>query len=196
MANYILKYSIPPKLIRRAEELSLTESLNKSITNGERNVMGTLGELCYLTLIATIYDLDDITYEPTYNYDIKIGEVKIDVKSKQRNVQPQSDYAASIVAYSKDKQLCDYYAFTTITVGNNPTNFKDFYFLGHIKKHDYFSQATFMKKGQSDGGNYIRGKGEFKIRADCYNLNYNQLDQYPIDSLDEALTKGFQIIHW
>ena len=51
MANYILKLPITHKLIKHAEELSLTESLNKSITKGERNVMGTLGELCYITLL-------------------------------------------------------------------------------------------------------------------------------------------------
>lgn len=195
MANYILKLPITHKLIKHAEELSLTESLNKSITKGERNVMGTLGELCYITLLSHIYDLEDIEYEPNYNYDLRIGGVKVDVKSKQRTVAPQSHYAASIVAYSKDKQLCDYYAFTTITVGKHDTDFKDFYFLGHIKKSDYFQRATFMRKGQSDGGNHHKGQ-EFKIRADCYNLNYSELDQYPLEGIEGALENGFVQVPW
>ena len=92
--------------------------------------------------------------------------------------------------------MCDYYAFTSITIGNNENDFKDFYYLGHYNKQLYFNDATFKQKGDSDGGNYIKGKGEFKIREDCYNLKYNKLQQYTIDILKETIPKGFQIIPW
>lgn len=101
MGDYILKYSIPQKIINLAKTEALNTTLNRSITNGKRNVMGTIGELCYLVLLDSIYDTDLINYNPTYDYDVILQNLKIDVKSKQRNVPPQPNYDASIVAYSQ-----------------------------------------------------------------------------------------------
>lgn len=197
--SYFIHCKIPRNLIAEANKLAPKGAINnRSITNGERNVVGVLGELCYIKLIECICVDSFIDYTPTYDYDMLLGTLKFDVKTKQRTVAPRGDYAASIAAYSKNKQHCDYYAFTSITIDRATNEYTDFYYLGHIRKNNYFKRATFKKKGELDGNNIVNKNGNFKpftITEDCYNIEYNKLTQYPIDILD-GLSDDFNLFHY
>lgn len=177
----ILKLKIPDQLIVSANNSVPKKAYNKrSITDGQRNVIGVLAELCTIHTFSivnpTVYS--GIRYEPCHDYDMTFNGVKVDIKTKQRTVPPKLDYDASIVAYSKDMQGCDAYMFTSITVEKGSGRFKDFYMIGLISKEEYFQKATFMKKGDPDGGNMIYKNGQmvpFTIVEDCYNLKYSNL---------------------
>lgn len=199
----IIHRTIDPYYIQIAKENAPSNAYNKrSITNGERNVVGLLGELYYLRLVEEIYNDHTTFYKPTFDYDVTIKannrDIKVDVKTKQRTGPPKDYYAASIAAYSKDQQDCDYYAFTSITVDKyDSDSFSDFYFLGFIKKEDFFKQATFMKKGDLDGDNVVWKNGvkrPFTITEDCYNLPYSKLTQYSDDFLEPAFKDGFKFV--
>lgn len=190
---YAIKYKITQDDIALATKLAPTRAYNEySITKGQRNVVGVLGEICYVKMMSYLLPRKEIDYTPSYDYDVLIGGYKVDVKTKQRTVAPQSSYAASIAAYSKDLQMCDYYAFTSITVArDNKDDFLDFYFIGNMSKSKYFSLAEFKRKGDSDGDNFVATKGKtFTIVEDCYNLEYKSLYHTKPEHIEILEEKG------
>ena len=101
----------------------------------------------------------------TYDYDITVGEYKVDVKTKQTTVEPRPFYECSVADFNT-KQNCDAYAFVRVL--------KDYsvaWFLGVLTKQEYFDKAVFLKKGQVDPSN------NFTVRADCYNVRIDQLGE-------------------
>lgn len=141
------------KALAKAEEMG---KLKNSITEGERNLVGFLGEE-----IANSYIQGEI--QNTYEYDILWGKIKIDVKSKDTTVYPKSNYEVSVANFNT-KQKCDYYVFVRVlddlSVG---------WLLGYMSKQDYFENSRFLKKGEKDGSN------SFIVRADCHNMFINDL---------------------
>lgn len=194
MSSYIVKKSITQNFIDVAKQYTLNTSLNRSITNGERNLMATVAEIYYIHMISGLGITEDISYDRSMDYDVLISNTKVDVKTKQRTVSPNPSYMASIVAYSKTKQLCDYYAFCQITVDREGA-LKDFYYLGEISKKNYFEKSEFKKKDDFDGDNIVNGK-RFRIREDCYNLSYDKLINLPDNNIDLLIKNGYEIIRW
>ena len=78
--------------------------------------------------------------------------------------RPQGHFECSVCDYNS-KQKCDAYAFVRVkkdlSVG---------WLLGVKNKDNYFKESTFMKKGDIDPSN------NFVVRADCYNLSIDKLD--------------------
>lgn len=194
MDRYIIKKCISDEFINEAKNYMLNKTLNRSITSGARNLMSTIAELYYLDMMSHIPHIRDIEYPRTTDYDVLLNGVKIDIKTKQRTVEPKKDYMASIVAYSKNIQKCEWYAFCQINV-NKSGNFTDFYYIGAISKEKFFKKAIFKKKGESDGDNMVNGS-KFLIREDCYNLSYDKLNLFTQESVDIILPKGYEAILW
>lgn len=192
---FFIHFKITPEQRKRAKKLAPKGAYNdNSITDGERNVIGVLAELCFIDLLKTFVDVSAIDYTPTYDYDILVGTTKVDVKTKQRNYPPTNDYDASIVDYNKQK--CDCYIFTSITT-NKAGEYTDFYFLGYLEPEEYFKLSTFKRKGDPDGTNMIKKNNvyvPFKITKDCHQLKYHHLKQFPEECFEEALANGYDIV--
>lgn len=154
---------ITEEQIKRATKLYDFKVLKNSITKGESNIYGALGEIITYDYYSKLFP---VVFENTYDYDMIIGGHKIDVKSKKTTVPPKPNYNCSIANYNIT-QKCDFYHFCRIH-----ENLKVGYLLGFSKKEDFFTLAEFKQKGQSDGAN-------FKFTTDCYNL--------PISSLKNTL---------
>ena len=91
-------------------------------------------------------------WKNTYDYDVILSGKRIDVKTKQTTVKPKSYYDCSVASYNtKD-----------LSVG---------WLLGIKPKDKYFKESTFMRKGEVDPSN------NFTVRADCYNLRIDKLDE-------------------
>ena len=132
--------------------------LHNSILNGGGNLAGFIGELIVLKVLGG-------EWSNTYDYDILLGKIKIDAKTKQTSVKPLPHYECSIAKFNT-KQDCDYYAFTRVK--------KDFsvgWYLGVIDKHTYFDRAKYLQKGEIDPSN------NFKVRTNCYNLAISELGE-------------------
>jgi len=102
-------------------------TLQNSITKGQGNVHGFLGEIITSKFLKS-------KLSNTYDYDIIHNNLKIDVKTKRVTTPP--------------KQLCDMYIFTRVL--------KDMtkgWLLGYINKKDYFNEAVLLKKGHVDPSN-------------------------------------------
>jgi len=142
------------KANKKSEEMG---TLRNSITKGKGNTMGFLGEF------AVADFLKDCIVSNTYDYDLKVGDRTIDVKTKSCTVKPRVDYMCSVAAYNT-KQKCDVYVFNRML-----RDLSKGWILGWIEKEKYFDEAKFYRKGEQEGDNgYI-------VQADCYNLPIKNL---------------------
>jgi len=141
--------------------------IKNSITSGEGNIAGFLGEevanaVLEGTVISNTYDYDIISADqPTITWD---------VKTKRCTSPPKDYYDCSVAAYNT-KQKCDRYIFVRIEWTNN--RWGRAWVLGWYDKSQYFKDARKLTKGSTDGNN------KFKVKADCYNMRINQLEQLP-----------------
>ena len=141
---------------RKAREMG---RLKKSITKGDGNIAGFLGEEVANAIIE-----GDITN--TYDYDIVKNNIKYDVNTKRCTSEPKDHYECSVAAFNT-KQQCDYYVFVRIEYIKG--RWGRAWILGSYPKDKYFKKARFLKKGKRDGDN------SFKVKADCYNMSIKDL---------------------
>ena len=134
--------------------------INNSITRGDGNIAGFLGEE-----IANKIIKGDINN--TYDYDIIKDGVTYDVKTKRCTSEPKPYYECSVAAYNT-KQKCDHYIF--VRIENINGRWTRAWVLGAYEKNKYFDDAKFLKRGQTDGNN------NFKVKANCYNMRIDRLD--------------------
>lgn len=147
-------------LLRAKHKAEDMGTLNNSITYGQGNLAGFVGEeIAHSVLGGTIVN--------TYDYDIVLDNGKtVDVKTKRTTVEPKSTYDCSVAAYNI-KQNCDYYAFVRVY-----ENMSIGWLLGLYPKDEYFKHARLWKKGEVDPSN------GFTVKADCYNMAiYNLQDK-------------------
>ena len=145
---------------QKAEELP---TLNNSITKGEGNYVGFIGEWVAKKFLGGVSS-------NTYDYDLVLGNGEtVDVKTKKTSFEPQPHYECSVAAYNT-KQKCDYYAFVRVDEKNNRA-----WYLGVYKKEDYYKDARKLKKGDLDPSN------NFVCKADCFNLPISKLEFSPDD---------------
>ena len=152
---------------QKAEEMG---KLNNSITKGDGNIAGFLGEFIAAQEIGA-------EISNTYEYDLLVGPTTIDVKTKRCTSKPRDFYECSIAAYNT-KQKCDVYVFTRLLwLKAMPKAWERGWLLGWLPKKEYFEKATFLKKGQVDPSN------NYTVKADCYNLKISCLND--MESLNE-----------
>ena len=133
-------------------------SLRESITKGNGNVAGFLGEL-------VVHDMLGGIYKSTIHYDIVIDGKKYDVKTKRCTSSPLLNYDCSISGHNPN-QNCDYYIFTRVL-----ENYKTCWVLGYMSKSEYFEKARFCRKGDVDE----KSNMNWRFKADCYNLEIKEL---------------------
>jgi hypothetical protein len=146
---------------RKAREMG---KLNNSITKGDGNIAGFLGEEVANSVIGG-------TVTNTYDYDIISGDQQLitwDVKTKRCTSPPKDYYDCSVAAFNT-KQKCDRYVF--VRIENKNGRWGRAWILGWYDKNQYFKDARFLKKGQIDPDN------NFKVKADCYNIAIKDLKQ-------------------
>ena len=96
--------------VEKAKKLG---SINNSITSGGGNLAGYLAEIA----LAEDLQCNNVSCDEgneKYNYDLIKNDLKIDVKTKRRTVDPRPSYEVSIAETSKH-QKADTYAFISIT---------------------------------------------------------------------------------
>jgi|TARA_R110000787_G_scaffold276877_1_gene385908 hypothetical protein len=150
---------VTPNILKDAEQRAKEMGhLNNSITKGDGNVSGFIGELLTCSLIP------DSKISNTYDYDIVSEDKHIDVKTKRTKVKPRNYYDCSIASLSTH-QKCTHYIFTRVLY-----DYSKAWVLGWMGRDEYFNKARFLKKGDKDGDN------GFIVKADCYNLAIKDLN--------------------
>ncbi len=139
---------------KKAKEMG---TLRNSISNGDGNVIGFLGEIAAWSIIGG-------NLANTYDYDIVLKDGRtVDVKSKRAKVRPLPHYECSVAAYNI-KQMCDFYCFVRVT-----NEYDKAWVLGMIEKERFYKLSNYVPKGSIDGDN------KFEIKDNCYNLKIQEL---------------------
>ena len=158
----IVEVDITPEQVEKAR--TLAEDLGKlknSITKGDGNVAGFLGEV-------VVAELMDAKHANTYDYDLILPNGKtVDVKTKRTGFEPRGHYDCSVSAFNT-RQACDYYAFVRVK-----NDLSVAWVLGFYEKARYFKDARFYKKGDYDPDN------RFTFKADSYNIKISELMETP-----------------
>ena len=147
---------------KKAQEMG---SLNNSITKGEGNLAGFIGEEIANKLIKG-------KIKNTYDYDI-VSNYTYDVKTKRCTSAPKPYYECSVAAYNI-KQRCDRYVFVRVECIDDVCTRA--WILGWIDKNEYFDKADRLVRGQVDPRN------NFTVKADCFNLRIDQLNSFEKES--------------
>jgi len=164
--------SMIDEAVKKAKNLG---SINNSITSGGGNLAGYLAEIA----LAEDLQCNNVSCDEgseKYNYDLIKNDLKIDVKTKRRTVDPKPSYEVSIAETSKH-QKADTYAFISITFkekrgkGRSATyhGVESIWLCGFMPKKEYFEQAKFWKKGDVDPSN------GFTVHANMYNMPISRL---------------------
>jgi hypothetical protein len=158
----MIKIKISDEQRARGKELYEFNVLKGSVTKGEGNEVGALGEI-----IVMDYYGDKAEYVGDYDYDLIIKNKKVDVKTKKQNVPPQLHHTYNIFSYNT-KQKCDWYCFVVIH-----KSLRTGWIVGWKNKEEFFKEATFRREGEVD--DTIKGC-EWKFKGDCYCLKITDLD--------------------
>lgn len=141
---------------KRAAEIP---KLPNSILKGAGRLAACVGEEVALKIFG-----GEIVGELDYDI-VSAQDKKIEVKTKQRSVEPKPSYECSVADFNT-KQKCDRYAFISVL-----TDFSAAWYLGSMSRKKFYNKAKFCKKGEVDDSN------GFVFRADCYNIKISELDK-------------------
>lgn len=144
---------------KKAKEMG---RLQNSITMGMGNLVGFIGEEVAVHVIKKLHQRN-VIHLNTYDYDILVDDIRVDVKTKSTSVAPLPHYSSSVASFNTS-QKCDVYAFVRVK-----KDLTTAWWCGVIEKDLFFKEAVFMKKGQMDADN------KYVVKADCYNLPISQL---------------------
>jgi len=138
--------------------------LQNSITMGMGNLVGFIGEEVAVHVLKKLHQRH-VIHLNTYDYDILVDDIRVDVKTKSTSVAPLPHYSNSVAGFNTS-QKCDVYAFVRVK-----KDLTTAWWCGVIEKDLFFKEAVFMKKGSMDDDN------KYVVKADCYNLPISQLRQ-------------------
>lgn len=158
----MIEFKITDEMVRIAWAKSRDMGkLKKSITGGDGNLAGFIGEQVANLVIGG-------KIENSKDFDI-VGPdgLTYDVKTKRCTSEPLPHYECSVTAFNI-VQKCDKYAFVRVEFVNN--KYTRAWYLGSIDKLKYFEIARKLYKGQKDGTNW------FTVKSDCYNLKIEDLE--------------------
>ena len=129
----MLKYIIRHNWINYAHIKHTGYPFNETtiVKDGRGQITGTLGEMAFGRWLT---DLDiDFEYcaDDSMNFDFKVGEYRIDVKTKKTHGVPRPDYMVRIPK-SQERQQCVMYVFAYATD-------HEIYLLGFASKSEFWS---------------------------------------------------------
>lgn len=156
----MIELNITDDLMTAAKKLFEFKRLNNSITKGDGNLTGALGEV----LVCAYFKGEQ---KNTFDYDLIINSKKIDVKTKRYTAKfkPNNKWNLNIPDFNTT-QACDYYCFVGMA-----DDYKRAFLYGFIAKTKFYEIAKFGKMGEVDPN----GNGSWKFRADCYNILISEL---------------------
>lgn len=156
----MIPFVITENHLDTARKLFDFKKLKNSITDGDGNLAGALGEII-------VCDYYNAMQDNTFDYDLKINNITIDVKTKRytSKFKPNTNWNLNVSDFNT-KQDCDHYCFVGIA-----DDYSQAYIYGFISKKEFFNVAKFGKNGELDP----YGNGKWTYKSDCYNILISQL---------------------
>jgi hypothetical protein len=157
----VIEIKITEDQRERGRELYKFNVLRGSVTKGEGNKVGALGEILVWDRYKKVTE-----YVGNFDFDLLIKGKKVDVKTKKQNIPPATHHSCNIFAKHK-KQKCDYYCFVFIHV-----SMETGWIVGWKEKEKFYAEATFREKGEID--DTLNTTWEYK--DDCYTMKIVELE--------------------
>jgi len=162
--NIIITENIIKYAKKKGEKIG---PIDKSITNGDGNAAGVIGELLVLGVMGLT--MENLKSSESYDYDIIDNDgIKWDVKTKRRTVDPKPYYNCTVADYNT-KQKCDRYIFVSLR------NLEEGFITGWISKKEFYEKASFANEGDLDPTSPKHKP--FYFTADCYNIECKYLNK-------------------
>tara|TARA_R110001599_G_scaffold338317_1_gene557275 strand:+ start:66 stop:563 length:498 start_codon:yes stop_codon:yes gene_type:complete len=163
----MIEIKINNEQFKRAEKLYEFKELKGSITKGESNIYGAVGEI-----VVNDYYLNkgvNVDFTSTFDYDLIIDNYKVDVKTKKytSKFKPNMKWNLNISDYNTT-QKCDFYFFIGVS-----DDFSNAFLYGYIDNKTFYAKAIFNKKNKIDPN----GNGLWRFKDDCYNLPISSLEK-------------------
>lgn len=151
--------------ILEAKRLYDFKKLNNSITKGQSQIYGALGEVMVMNFFKLYYE--NVEYVGSYDFDLKINGKKIDVKTIKTDKEPTKDFNANISAFNIT-QKTDFYLWCSVA-----ENMKYGYIIGYLEKDEFYKIAQLKKKGEIDWGNWV-------FKSDTYTTQIKNIKTFGI----------------
>jgi hypothetical protein len=153
------------------ERADATPELRRSMRGRSGNEVGAMGELVamrYLDLIGVAY-----RDEGQVNHDLWTAHGTVDVKAKERTVQPQPHYDCTVPDYNAEVQLPDWYLFVSLLSDKSKGTgrFRRGWVLGSMRRAEFHERATMWEPGAADGSN------GWEATIKCWNVPVRELRQ-------------------
>jgi len=146
-----------------------TPELRRSMRGAEGNEVGAMGELVamrYLDMVGVMY-LD----EGKVNHDLRTVHGTMDVKTKERTVEPRANYDCTVPDYAGDAQKPEWYLFVSLLSDKSAgvNRFKRGWVLGTIRREAFYEVASEWKPENVDVSN------GWKPTIKCWNVPVSAL---------------------
>lgn len=170
MGFVMVEVDITPEDQCKAIEMSGHRVYDRSMRGKEANLVGAYGELVVMNYLQAL-GLEPVLEHKT-THDIRVNNLTIDVKTKERAVVPEPHYDCTVPAYNHDHQRPDFFIFVSLLAHQKTgcRRFRKAFILGKIGYNRLTSEARHWRKGEIDPSN------NWKATIDCFNIQVDQLE--------------------
>ena len=162
----MIEINITEEQIKIAESLYPFNNLKDSITKGNSDIYGALGEVIVHDHFKK--NGNNVSYTGGYEYDMIINQKKIEIKTK-KVARLNTEFVLASVSAHNTRQNCDFYFFCQVSADKSKG-----WLLGWKSKKDFYEQAFFKRKGDIDEDGFV-------FKGDCYNLKIKDLNKFKDD---------------
>ena len=146
----------------KQKSLPLKMKGNYSGDNPAKRTAGYVGQIAARKWLSNAIDVDH------FDYDLLVGDVRVEVKTQVRQVNPCLNYWGRIAA-SNDSQLCDYYLFCQAQWQHNAKNKKlrhGAFICGMLSVNEMREVMHFSETGSIEANDSKPEKGS------CWKIEY------------------------
>jgi hypothetical protein len=168
----MIEVSVTPEMIKLGAIHSIKMgALKHSFMDGDRNIVGCIGEQVY-SQFAPLAERHD-----TYDYDFFIKNLKVDVKTRIIKTEPSHHFDFTIKQV-KNNQDVDIYVFIGVH-----ENLEKAWIFGWLKKSEFFEKSECISAGElmPQGGSYKAGGRRVYI---------HQMRQVPLQAEPFSIAKS------
>lgn len=157
------KIYITPEQIAEAKDLYNFKCLKNSISKGESQLHGAVGEVITMEFLRS--KGKEVKYEGDYNYDLISNGKRIDVKTIKTDKEPTDEFNANISAFNHTQQT-DYYLWCAVSLDMTYG-----YVIGYLEKDEFYKIAEFKRKGDLDWGKFV-------FRSDTFTTKIKNIKKF------------------
>lgn len=155
-----IEIDVTSSQVMRAEKLYDFNMLRNSITSGDSQIYGAIGEVVVMDyLIASGVPTE---YIGCKDYDLMCDCVSIDVKTIRVNKPPRDTFNANISAHNTWQNT---FMYLWVFVSEDKATA---WLVGWLDKKTFFEEAKLNKEGDEDGGGW-------KFKSDTYSMKLSSL---------------------